>query len=195
MSDVTSIVLIGVGGQGTILVSKILTHALMKKGLDVKMSEVHGMAQRGGSVSTQVRFGKTVHSPLIGEGTADVLVAFEKMEAARGLPFLKKDGILIVNDFEIVPLPVAAGRLEYPADILPALQAKVKTIDFDAAAVARDLGQPRAMNVVLLGALIEALDMAELNVHDSVAELVPAAYRDINVQAFDAGREMARARL
>ena len=195
MSDVKSIVLIGVGGQGTILVSKILTHALMEHGYDVKMSEVRGMAQRGGSVSTQVRFGKKVHSPLIGEGTADVLVAFEKMEAARGLPQLKEDGILIANDYEIVPLPVAAGRLEYPDQILEALNEKVKVISFDAAGTAEALGQVRAMNVVLLGALVEALNLTELDVRKSVAELVPPAYRDVNLKAFDAGRQLAKEHL
>lgn len=195
MSDVTSIVLIGVGGQGTILVSKILTHALMSHGYDVKMSEVHGMAQRGGSVSTQVRFGKKVNSPLVGKGEADILVAFEKMEAARGLGCLKQDGILIVNDFEIVPLPVAAGRVPYPDGILDALSDKVRTIAFDAAGTAEALGQTRAMNVVLLGALVEALSLEALNVRDSVAELVPEASREVNLLAFDAGRDMARARL
>lgn len=195
MNDVRSIVLIGVGGQGTILVSKILTHALMLKGYDVKMSEVHGMAQRGGSVSTQVRFGKKVHSPVIGPGTADVLVAFEQMEAARGLPFLKPDGVLIANDYQIMPLPVAAGRVAYPEAILETLGETVKTISFNAAEKAKELGESRAMNIVLLGALVEALKMDDLDVRSAVAEIVPPKYRDVNLQAFDAGRALAKERL
>ncbi len=118
MKETKNILFVGVGGQGTILVSKILTAGLMKAGYDVKMSEVHGMAQRGGSVSTQVRYGKKVYSPIIGRGQADILVAFEKMEAARWSEFLKPDGIVIVNNYEIPSLPIAIGKAEYPQGIL-----------------------------------------------------------------------------
>lgn len=195
MSKTKSIVLIGVGGQGTILVTKILTQAMMEHGYDVKTSEVHGMSQRGGSVTTQIRFGKQVHSPLIGYGAADVLVSFEKMEAARGLPYLKKDGILIVNDHEIVPLPVAAGHTDYPDNIIEALAAKVKTIAFDAATVAKNLGEPRSMNIVLLGVLVEALNLTELDVQSSVEALVPPHSREVNLKAFAEGRKLARTHL
>ena len=112
-NDVRTIVLAGVGGQGTILVSRVLTTALIDAGYDVKMSEIHGMAQRGGSVSTTVRYGKKVESPLVGKGAADILVAFEQMEAVRTAPVLKKDGIIVVNDYKIMPLPVASGADVY----------------------------------------------------------------------------------
>lgn len=112
MSDVKNILLVGVGGQGTILASKILTSGLMEAGYDVKMSEIHGMSQRGGSVSTQVRYGDKVLSPIVGKGSADVIVAFETMEALRWLPYLKKGGKIVVNDFEINPAPVNLGKAE-----------------------------------------------------------------------------------
>ena len=118
MSDVKNILLVGVGGQGTILASKILTSGLMEAGYDVKMSEIHGMSQRGGSVSTQVRYGKEVLSPIVGKGSADVIVAFERMEALRWLEYLKGGGKMVVNDFKINPAPVNLGKAEYPDDIM-----------------------------------------------------------------------------
>ena len=190
MSDVKSILLVGVGGQGTILVSKLLTQGLIRAGYDVKMSEVHGMAQRGGSVSTQVRYGKKVHSPIIGEGAADLLVAFEKMEAVRYASFLKPDGIAVVNNYEIPSLPVAIGEAEYPQGCIEAMEKTFKTISFNAADVAQQVGNPRTMNVVLLGALIKAFNMQDIDWHQVLRDNLPAKVLDVNLKALDAGMKL-----
>lgn len=144
MNDVKSILLVGVGGQGTILASKILTTGLIENGYDVKMSEVHGMSQRGGSVSTQVRFGKKVYSPIIGEGTADILVSFEEMEAARYAKFLKQDGKMVVNTYRIPSMPILSGAKTYPENIIEKLAEKVSTMSLDATKIAADLGNPKS---------------------------------------------------
>lgn len=192
MSDVKTIVLVGVGGQGTILVSKVLTTALMNHGYDVKMSEVHGMAQRGGSVFTQVRYGKQVHSPLVGDGAADALIAFERMEAARGARFLKKDGVIIVNDRQILPLPVATGQLEYPLGILESLKKHFSVIAFDATKEAEALGMQRTMNIVLLGATAAAAGLDDLDFDAAMEKTIPARFLEINRKAFAAGRELGK---
>lgn len=193
MSDVRSILLSGVGGQGTILVSKILTKGLLEAGFDVKMSEIHGMAQRGGSVSTQVRYGKKVDSPIIGEGQADVLVAFEKMEAVRNAAFLKPDGVAVINNYEIVPLPVAAGKAEYPEGLLEAMRDKVTVYSFDAMDEASKLGNARTMNVVLFGAMVEAFPvLQDIEWPRIIAETVPEKYKEINAEAFEQGRKLVR---
>lgn len=195
MSDVKSILLSGVGGQGTILVSKILTQGLVQKGYDVKMSEIHGMAQRGGSVSTQVRYGSEVNSPIIGLGEADILVAFEKMEAVRYAEYLKPDGVAVINNYEIVPLPVAAGRVDYPQGLLEAMQAKFKVHAFDAMEVAAQVGNIRTMNVVLFGAMVGAFpDLQDIDWEQVVADTVPEKFREVNVEAFRAGRKMIEER-
>lgn len=144
MSDVTSVLFVGVGGQGTILASKILTIGLIEHGYDVKMSEVHGMSQRGGSVSTQVRFGKKVYSPIIGEDSADILVSFEEMEAARYARFLKKGGKMVVNTTQIPSLPVLSGACQYPQGIIAELKKHVPVRDLDATKIATDLGNPKS---------------------------------------------------
>ena len=155
-----SILLVGVGGQGTILASKILTEGLLRLGYDVKMSEIHGMAQRGGSVTTQIKFGEKVYSPCIGRGEADVIIAFEKVEAVRWLSHLKEDGTLLVNDYEIYSLPVLLGQEKYPENVIEKLKEKVtKFKALNAAQIAEDLGNIKAQNIVLLGALIKALDL------------------------------------
>ncbi|NLC40043.1 MAG: indolepyruvate oxidoreductase subunit beta [Clostridiaceae bacterium] len=189
---VKSIVLIGVGGQGTILVSNVLTSALVTAGYDVKMSEIHGMAQRGGSVSTQIRYGKKVYSPLIGVGEADMLLAFERMEAVRGAVFLKKDALIIVNDYAIVPPPVASGKAVYPDNCIDALRDKFKLIAFNATRVAEELGNSRVMNVVLLGAMAEVLQLDDLDWTTALSENVPERFVEINQEAFKRGRELAR---
>ncbi len=144
-----SILFVGVGGQGTILASKILTEGLLSLGYDVKMSEIHGMAQRGGSVTTQIKFGKKVYSPCIGKGEADVVLAFEKVEAVRWLPYLKEDGILLVNDYEIYSLPVLLGQEKYPENIIPKLKEQVPKVKaINAAKIAEDLGNIKAQNIV-----------------------------------------------
>lgn len=183
-----NILLVGVGGQGTILASKILSEGLLRRGYDVKMSEIHGMSQRGGSVSTHVRYGKKVSSPVVPEGHADVLVAFEKAEAARWLHYLKKDGTLVVNDFEIYSLPVLTGAAEYPQGIIDRLRKDVDKIKcVDAARIAEGLGNIKAQNVVLLGALIKSLSLEDLDWEGVMKDTVPAKLLDLNLKAFVAG--------
>ncbi len=191
-NDVRTIVLAGVGGQGTILVSRVLTTALIDAGYDVKMSEIHGMAQRGGSVSTTVRYGRKVESPLVGKGGADILVAFEQMEAVRNTPILKKDGIIIVNDYKIMPLPVASGAAEYPANYIEELSKVFRVIAFNAGQAAIELGNARVMNIILLGAMVEAFDMGHLDWNGALEKQVPPKFLDINRKAFELGRSMAR---
>ena len=191
MSDVTSVLFVGVGGQGTILASKILTIGLIEHGYDVKMSEVHGMSQRGGSVSTQVRFGKKVYSPIIGEGSADILVSFEEMEAARYARFLKKGGQMVVNTTQIPSLPVLSGACQYPQGIIAELKKHVPVRDLDATKIATDLGNPKSANVVLLGALIEALGLHDIDWKSIIAKTVKPAFVDINLKAFDDGMAAA----
>lgn len=188
MCDVKSILFVGVGGQGTILASKVLTEGLLKHGYDVKMSEVHGMAQRGGSVSTQVRFGKKVYSPLIEKGDADVIVSFEKSEAARWLSYLKKDGYLVVNDYEIHPVPVLIGQEEYPENVNEKLKQTVKnTIVVNAAKIAEELGNIKAQNVVLLGALIKALNLEDIDWNGVLETSVPPKALELNKKALQKG--------
>jgi indolepyruvate ferredoxin oxidoreductase beta subunit len=191
MDDVKTILLAGVGGQGTILVSKVLTQGLIDAGFDVKMSEVHGMAQRGGSVSTQVRWGAKVHSPIVGLGGADILVAFEKLEALRYAPYLKPSGILVVNEYEILPLTVSSGTETYPKGIVEALRAKFRTIAMDAASIAEGLGNVRTMNVVLLGAMVEVLGLGGINWGKALRAQVPERAIAVNLAAFAAGKAAA----
>ncbi len=188
MSEVKNILLVGVGGQGTILASKILTSGLMEAGYDVKMSEIHGMSQRGGSVSTQVRYGEKVLSPIVGMGSADVIVAFEKMEALRWLPYLKKGGSIVVNDFVINPAPVNQGQAEYPEGIIEDLASKVKVVSLKAGDIAADLGNPKAMNVVLLGALVKAIGtLDDVDWMKHIEKNVKPKFVELNKKAFQAG--------
>lgn len=190
MKEIKNILFIGVGGQGTILASKILTEGLLRSGYDVKMSEVHGMAQRGGSVTTQVRFGETVHSPLVEIGKADAIVAFEKSEALRALNYLKKGGYIIVNDYEIHPVPVLIGAEKYPEGVEEALKAEVEnTVIVKAAEIAQGLGNIKAQNVVLLGTLIKALNIEDVEWNEVVKTLVPPKAIELNEKALRAGME------
>jgi len=191
-SGAKSILLVGVGGQGTILVSNILTQGLIEAGYDVKMSEVHGMAQRGGSVSTQVRYGEKVFSPIIGRGSADILVAFEKMEAVRYAEYLKPEGIAVINDYEIAPMPVASGAAEYPQGCVEAMEKAFKTISFDAAGIAAKVGNPKTMNVVLLGAMIKAFGMTDIDWERILRSQLPPKLLDVNLAAFHAGMEAVK---
>ena len=189
-NDTTSILLVGVGGQGTILASKILSEGLVRKGYDVKMSEIHGMSQRCGSVTTHVRFGSKVSSPIVPVGEADVLVAFEKVEAVRWLNYLKKDGTLVVNDFEIYSLPVLTGAAVYPDGIIEKLMAEVPKLKvLNAGAMAEEIGNIKAQNVVLLGALVKAMGLESLDWESVIEELVPARLLELNIAAFKAGLE------
>ena len=187
MNDVKSILLVGVGGQGTILASKILTQGLIENGYDVKMSEVHGMSQRSGSVSTQVRFGTKVYSPIIGEGTADILVSFEEMEAARYAHFLKKDGKAVVNTYRIPSMPILTGTRDYPDDIIGMLRQRVSTMALDATGIAEKVGNPKSANVVLLGALVKAMRLTDIDWDPIIAKTVKPAFIDVNRKAFAAG--------
>lgn len=182
------IVIIGVGGQGTLLTSRILGALALEQGQDVKVSEVHGMSQRGGSVTTHVRYGSRVASPVVPEGEADVLVAFEKVEAARWLRYLKKGGTLVVNDFEIYSLPVLTGAAEYPEGVTDKLKAEVpNTKCFNAGKVAESLGNIKAQNVVLLGALVKAMGLEDLDWKAVLSETVPPKLLELNIRAFEAG--------
>ena len=188
--EVKNILLCGVGGQGTILTSKILTEGLVRAGYDVKMSEVHGMAQRGGSVSTQVRYGESVHSPLFGLGQADVCVAFERMEAVRYAEYMKPSGIVIVNDYRLTPMSVAVGAAAYPEDAAGAVAAVFETIIVPAADIAAGLGNARAMNIVLLGVLVRALGIESLpgiSWEDAISSYVSEKLLPLNQKAFRAG--------
>ena len=188
MKENKSVLFVGVGGQGTILASKILTEGLLKSGYDVKMSEVHGMAQRGGSVTTQVRFGDKVYSPLIEKGKVDVIVSFEKSEAARYLPYLKKDGHVVINDYEIHPVPVLTGKEKYPENVNERLTDLVENIVImNAAQIAESLGNIKAQNVVLLGALIKVLQLEDINWDEVISEIVPSKAIELNKKAFKAG--------
>lgn len=189
-NDTKSILLVGVGGQGTILASKILSEGLVRKGYDVKMSEIHGMSQRGGSVTTHVRFGTKVASPVVPEGEADVLVAFEKVEAIRWLKYLKKGGRLVVNNFEIYSLPVLTGAARYPDEIIEKLQKEVSDLKvFNAGEIADGLGNIKAQNVVLLGALVKAMGLEDIDWEAVLKELIPPKLLDLNIKAFRMGLE------
>jgi indolepyruvate ferredoxin oxidoreductase beta subunit len=188
MCDVKNILLVGVGGQGTILASKILSEGLIRAGFDVKMSEIHGMSQRGGNVSTQVRFGDKVFSPIIGEGEADIIVAFEKMEALRWLSYLKPGGKMVVNDTEIPSAPIQMGQIEYPAGIIEELSEKATIYVFKATDIAERLGNARSMNMVLLGALVEAMNLPKIDWKEIMCKNIKPAFQKINLLAFDTGQ-------
>ena len=187
MRETKSILLVGVGGQGILLVSRVLTKGLLQAGYDVKMSEVHGMAQRGGSVSTQVRFGDEVYSPIIGRGSADALIAFEKMEAVRYAEYLKPTGTVLVNDYEIAPMPVASGTAVYPEGTIEAVSSVFKTYAVNAAEIAKELGNAKCMNVVLLGAMVKAFSLPDLDWEALIKAELPEKHHELNIAAFRAG--------
>lgn len=184
-----SALLVGVGGQGAILAAKILVAGLMEAGYDVKMSEVHGMSQRGGSVSTQVHWGEKVYSPVIGPGAADIVVAFEKMEAVRYAEFLKPEGVAVINDYEIPSSTVAVGLAEYPQGCLEAMKSHFRCLTLNAGAIALELGNAKCMNVVLFGAMTRALGMDDIDWEAVIRRTVPAASLELNLRAYRAGRE------
>lgn len=187
MSEVKSLLLVGVGGQGTILASKILSAGLLDAGYDVKMSEVHGMAQRGGSVTTQVRYGKKVYAPIIGKGQADILVSFEAMEALRWLEFLNPKGRAVVNDFKIPSAPILMGNVDYPEAVIEKIKEKVNTSILDAGQIAERIGNPKTMNIVLLGALVKAMDLTDIDWEKAIRENVKEQFVEINIKAFEEG--------
>lgn len=189
MEEVKNILLCGVGGQGTILASKILSTALVDAGYDVKMSEIHGMSQRGGSVTTQVRYGGKVYSPILGRGSADILVAFEAMEALRYLGDLKPGGVAVVNDYEKATATTLAGTEPYPENPIGRVQEKVKTRVLDAAAIAAGLGNSRAMNIVLLGALVKLMGLESLDWNSAMASSIKTQFLELNQKALAAGMD------
>ncbi|HIW72948.1 MAG TPA: indolepyruvate oxidoreductase subunit beta [Firmicutes bacterium] len=187
-ASVKNIMIVGVGGQGTLLASKLMGKAFVEKGFDVKVSEVHGMSQRGGSVVTYVRYGDKVYSSLVEKGEADLIIAFEQLEAARWLPYLKPDGILITSTQAIDPMPVVMGNAEYPQDILPAIRAMgVQVIEADALGLALQAGSAKATNVVLLGLAAHYLGFDKAMWVDVIRTTVPPKTVDINERAFELG--------
>ncbi len=188
MDDKTkNIMITGVGGQGTLLTSRILGGIMASAGYDVKISEVHGMAQRGGSVVTFVRYGEKVAEPIVEEGQADVLIAFERLEAYRYAHFLKEDGVLIVNDQRIDPMPVVTGAAEYPADIIEELKKEYTVYSIDAMAEAKKLGNQRVFNNIVLGMAARHMDFTKEQWLEVIASKVPPKTVEINQKAFLAG--------
>lgn len=186
--DVKSVIIVGVGGQGTLLASRLLGKAMVSEGYDVKVSEVHGMSQRGGSVVTYVRFGDKVSSPVINEGEADIVLAFEQLEAARFLPYLKKGGNVVVNSQSIDPMPVITGNAVYPEDIIKKIEDKsVNVLSLDALTLAKEAGSQKAVNVVLIGAMAKKLHISKEKWVDAIEATVPEKFLEMNKKAFELG--------
>jgi indolepyruvate ferredoxin oxidoreductase beta subunit len=186
-----SILLVGVGGQGTILASKLLTTGLLEAGYDVKMSEIHGMSQRGGSVSSQVRYGKEVFSPVIEVGGADILVSFEKMETLRWVEYLKPVGHIISNNFRINSIPVLTGAAEYLEKDIDEELKRLNAAVIDAGEKAVKLGNSKVMNIILLGSLVKIMKLEDINWEKIIRENVKEKFIDINIKAFNLGKEIA----
>lgn len=187
MTDL-KIMIVGVGGQGTLLTSRVLGNLALKVGSDVKVSEVHGMSQRGGSVVTYVKFGKKVYSPLIEKGEADQILAFERLEALRWVDYLKTDGKLIVNDQRIDPMPVITGKAKYPESIIQRLKAKApQVMAVDALKIAKECGSIKAVNIVLLGLAAKTSAIEKGAWLEAIREVVPPKALDVNLKAFEAG--------
>ncbi len=185
-----NIMIVGVGGQGTLLASKLLGRLLLSKNYDIKVSEVHGMSQRGGSVVTYVRYGEKVYSPVIDKGEADVIVSFEMLEAARWTEYLKKGGVIITNTQQVNPMPVITGATEYPE----ALESKIKDLGInldaiDALSLAEKAGNSKAVNIVLLGRLSALFDFTEEEWMEAIEQSVPQKFLELNKKAFLLGRE------
>lgn len=185
-----NIMIVGVGGQGTLLASRILGNVAIRAGFDVKVSEVHGMSQRGGSVVTYVKYGEKVHSPIIDKGEADIILAFETLEAYRALPFLKKGGKMIVNNQEIDPMPVITGAMNYPENIVGKLSEKVDLTCADALTIANKAGNAKTVNVVLIGIMAKNTDIAFDEWVETIKATVPAKFLDVNLKAFELGYNM-----
>lgn len=188
--DTKNIMIVGVGGQGTLLASKMLGYVLLQQGYDVKVSEVHGMSQRGGSVVTYVRYGKKVYSPVIDKGEADVIISFEKLEAARWLEFLKKDGTIITNTQEVEPMPVITGAAAYPENLIEKMQAAGAKVDAkDFLSIAQEVGSAKAVNIALMGRLSTYFpEISDEQWQDAIEKIVPPKFLDLNRKAFEAGR-------
>jgi indolepyruvate ferredoxin oxidoreductase beta subunit len=189
-NETTSVVLVGVGGQGILLGSEIVARAAMAAGYQVKTNEVHGMAQRGGSVIAQIRYGREVFSPLVAEGTAKVLGSFEEVEAIRFAQYLAKDGLAVVSSQAIVPVTVSMGAGKYPTDMPERLKAVFPKLAYlDASKIAMELGTVKAANVVILGAMSKGLDLPPDAWEKAIVASVKEKFRDLNLKAFAAGRD------
>ncbi len=190
MSKTVNIMITGVGGQGSLLASRIIGEVVMSQGYDVKVSEVHGMAQRGGSVVTYVRYSEDgkVASPVICKGEADYLISFELLEAARWIPFLKIGGTVVTNTQKILPMPVITGQMEYPTDIIESLEnKKVDVCAVDALSLARELGNEKAVNVVLIGVFAKKSPFSKDAFINAINKCVPEKFRELNLKAFEKG--------
>ena len=184
----TSVMIVGVGGQGSLLASKLLGRLLLDEGYDVKVSEVHGMSQRGGSVVTYVRFGDKVYSPIITDGEADIIISFEKLEAARYARYLKQDGRLVVNTQQIDPMPVIIGAAEYPENVLDELTAKGLAVEaLDALSLAQQAGSSKAVNIVLMGKAARHFDIPYERWIEAIEKTVAPKFVEMNKKAFDLG--------
>lgn len=191
--SVKNIMIVGVGGQGTLLTSRILGNLAIGGGYDVKLSEVHGMAQRGGSVVTFVRYGEEVTEPIVEEGQADVLIAFEKLEALRYLHFLKEDGVIVVNDWRIDPITVVTGAAQYPDGVIESLCKARKTVVVEATSTAIEMGAPKAFNVIVLGAAARYVGFRREDWLQVIEATVPPKTMEVNRKAFEAGYSMEEA--
>lgn len=190
MKDIINISLVGVGGQGTLLASEIICQAALLAGKDVKKSEVHGMAQRGGSVVSQLRIGDKVYSPLIGVGETDILVSFEKVEALRFAHFLAPDGVAMVNDQEIRPVTVSSGLAQWPEDLDGKLKSTFAKLELlPALEIARGLGNMKAINVVMIGALSNHFGVSDEIWKEAIKDLVKPRFLELNLKAYEAGRQ------
>lgn len=187
MNKNVSVMIVGVGGQGTLLASRILGHAALESGYDVKVSEVHGMSQRGGSVETAVKFGKKIYSPVIDKGEADFILAFEPLEAARYISYIKKSGTAIVNTREIDPMPVASGEIDYPDGILDELKNKCNLVALDAQKLAKSAGSLKTVNVVMMGAAAKFFDIKKEIWETALKKSIPPKFLDLNFEAFKLG--------
>ena len=187
MEKAKSILIVGVGGQGTLLASKILTQGLIQMGYDVKMSEIHGMSQRGGSVSAHIRYGEKIYSPVISEGGADILLSFEEMESYRWLKFIKPGGKAIINNYRLPSAPILSGQTDYPEGLIEEIEKDVGVIMVNARDIALELSFAKSMNIVLLGALIKIAGLDNMNWESVIRNIVPEKYLEGNLKAFAAG--------
>ncbi len=183
-----NILIVGVGGQGILLASRVIGTAALKENYDVKVSEVHGMAQRGGSVVTHVKLAQKVYSPLIEKGEADLIISFEQLEAFRWAPYLRKEGTLIVNTQKINPMPVIIGNAQYPKEIIPKLKDHFSHVhDIDAFGISKQIGNTKAVNTVLLGVSAHFIDLQKESWYSTLQEVIPPAHLDMNIKAFESG--------
>lgn len=185
-----NLMIVGVGGQGTLLASRLLGSVVLSAGYDVKVSEVHGMSQRGGTVVTYVRYGDRVYSPVVEQGDADFILAFELLEAARFLPYLKKDGLLITNTQQIAPMPVVTGQMAYPEHLVEKLEAQANLLKVDALSLAKEAGNPKSLNIVMMGLLSTRMPFSEEEWLSALCTVVKPQHLSVNEAAFLSGRAL-----